>query len=130
MEATLVRYEKPDDLPERGRVRVGLAQGDIVEVGVQILRVGGENRLHSHHHREGFWFVLRGRARFYTTDDEILGEFGPHEGVVIPRDFPYWFESCSADDLEMLQVESNDGGNLDEDKRVHDVRNRPQAIQL
>jgi mannose-6-phosphate isomerase-like protein (cupin superfamily) len=52
--------------------------------------------------------VLSGRARFYTTDDELLGDFGPMEGVVIPRGYPYWFESASDEPLELLQFEAAD----------------------
>jgi mannose-6-phosphate isomerase-like protein (cupin superfamily) len=28
--------------------------------------------LHSHENLDGFWFVLSGRARFYTTGDKAL----------------------------------------------------------
>ncbi len=113
MDAKLIKYSKPDDLPERGKVHVKLVKGELSDSMVQVVRAGGENKLHSHHHREGFWFVLSGRARFYTTDDEIIGEFGKHEGVLIPRDYQYWFESCSGEDLELLQVESMDEVNFD-----------------
>jgi mannose-6-phosphate isomerase-like protein (cupin superfamily) len=57
---------------------------------------------------DGYWFVLGGRARFYTTGDELLAELGRHEGILIPRGFPYWFESAGQQDLELLQVEAFD----------------------
>jgi mannose-6-phosphate isomerase-like protein (cupin superfamily) len=55
---------------------------------------------------DGFWFVLRGAARFYTSNDDVLAELGPDEGILIPRDFPYWFESVGDAQLELLQVEA------------------------
>jgi hypothetical protein len=42
--------------------------------------------------------VLRGRR------DRLLGEFGPHEGIITPAYSRYWFENCGEEDLELLQV--------------------------
>lgn len=35
------------------------------------------------------WFVLKGRVRFYDGLDSLFGEFGPLEGLGIPRAAPY-----------------------------------------
>ena len=75
---------------------------------VQVLRKGGENNLHSHAAMDGLWFVLSGKVRFYGKDHELIGEFGNHEGVFIPRDVPYWFESVGDERLDILQAESID----------------------
>jgi len=75
---------------------------------VQIVGEDGANNLHSHQDADGFWMVLGGKARFYTAGDEVIGEFGPYEGVQIPRDFPYWFESAGDEKLEILHVVSID----------------------
>jgi mannose-6-phosphate isomerase-like protein (cupin superfamily) len=108
MEARPMRYERPV-LPEgRPKAVKMLARTDRAFLAVQLVREGGENNLHSHAHVDGFWFVLKGRARFYTTDDELLGDFGPLEGVVVPREFPYWFESSGDEELEILQFEASD----------------------
>ena len=48
-----------------------------------------------------------GRVRFYTTGDEVLGEFGRHEGVLLPHGYPYWFEAVGDEPLELLQVEAS-----------------------
>jgi quercetin dioxygenase-like cupin family protein len=85
-----------------------LCKSELMIAGVQTVGEGGETNLHSHRHLDGFWFVLKGRARFYTTDDEVLGDFGPFEGVHIPRNYPYWFERVGEENLEILQVESTD----------------------
>ena len=86
---------------------VPLARTDLVFSAIQIVKEGGENNLHSHAGMDGLWFVLAGRVRFYGEGDEIIGEFGKHEGVLIPRGVAYWFESADLDEpLEILQVES------------------------
>ncbi len=33
-----------------------------------------------------------------------MGEFGVHEGIVIPRGAQYWFQCIGDEDLELLQV--------------------------
>ena len=62
--------------------------------------------MHSHPNMDGLWFVLSGRAKFYTTGDELIAELGSLESVLIPRDYPYWFESDGDEILEILQVEA------------------------
>jgi mannose-6-phosphate isomerase-like protein (cupin superfamily) len=95
-------YEKPS--VGEGKGRVLLAHTDIGSVAVQVIKRGGENNLHHHVHRDGFWFVLRGRVRFYTTGDELLAELGPNEGMLTPRGFDYWFEAVPGEEeLELLQ---------------------------
>jgi quercetin dioxygenase-like cupin family protein len=85
-----------------------LSQSDLIVAGVQTVGEGGETNLHSHPHIDGFWFVLRGRARFYTTGDEVVADLGPYEGIHIPRNFRYWFEGVGEDNLEILQVQASD----------------------
>lgn len=106
-DAQLYRYERPDrDDPTK--LHVDLCRTDILRGSVQIVGEEGANNLHSHKGEDGFWFVLAGRARFYTAGDEVIGEFGRHEGVLTPRDFPYWFESVGEDSLEILRVGAHD----------------------
>ena len=97
------RYQKPTDIVS-GKSIMSLCQTDIIRGAVQVLKEGGDNNLHSHTGMDGFWMVLSGRVRFYGPDNEVLGEFGVHEGIVMPRNSQYWFESCGEDDLELLQV--------------------------
>jgi mannose-6-phosphate isomerase-like protein (cupin superfamily) len=92
----------------RGKDIVFLCNTDRMVAAVQVLREGGENNLHRHDHLDGFWYVLKGRVRFYTTGDELVGEFGPGEGVLVPRGYPYWFETAGDETLELLQVETSD----------------------
>jgi mannose-6-phosphate isomerase-like protein (cupin superfamily) len=85
-----------------------LIRTDIMIGQVQLMRHGGEERLHSHAHLDGLWMVLNGRCRFYGEGDALLADLGKHEGVLIPRGFKYWFESVGDEELELLQVEAFD----------------------
>ncbi len=100
----VVKYEARS--PERLKDFFKLGRTDILFAAVQALGAGGENNLHSHNAMDGFWFVLEGRARFYTTNNELVAEVGKYEGVIVPRDTPYWFESSGDEPLHLLQVEA------------------------
>jgi mannose-6-phosphate isomerase-like protein (cupin superfamily) len=102
--AKVIRYVRPE--LDRVKGVVVLARSDIMLAAVQLVKKGGENNLHSHSAMDGLWFVLRGRVKFYGAEDVLLGEFGPHEGIFLPRGVSYWFESSSEEVLEILQVES------------------------
>jgi mannose-6-phosphate isomerase-like protein (cupin superfamily) len=104
VDAKVIRYVKPQQ--SRPRHVVNLFRTDTMLGIVQVIAEGGESTLHSHPNMDGLWFVLGGRARFYTTDDCVIAELGPHEAVLIPRRYPYWFESAGHTELEILQVEA------------------------
>lgn len=109
-QAQIFRYARPE-LPEgefQGKVITRLARTDRMLANVQTLKTGGENNLHSHRHLDGFWMVLSGRVRFYGEGDAPIAELGPREGILVPRNFPYWFEAVGDEPLELLQVESFD----------------------
>ena len=99
-------------LPESerpGKAIVSLGQTDLMRGLVQVVKKGeGDNNLHSHTGMDSFWFVLQGKVRFYGPDDEIIGEFGQHQGLTMPRNNTYWFASIGDEDLELLQVASFD----------------------
>src|SRR5271163_4573016 len=99
------RYEKPD-LKNRAKAITRLFTSDLMSGLVQCITKGGETTLHSHAGMDGMWMVLTGRARFYSDATTMVGEFGPLEGVYIPRDVKYWFESASDEPLQLLQVEA------------------------
>lgn len=71
---------------------------------VHVVRKGGEEHLHSHESVDGFWMVLSGKVRFYADGEKLLGEFSAMEGIYIPRNNRYWFESAGDEDAELLQV--------------------------
>ena len=117
-------YAKPDG-QNTAKAIVSLCQTDIIRGAVQIVTEGGDNNLHSHTGMDGFWMVLQGRVRFYGPGDEVPGEFGRHEGIVMPRNAQYWFESCGDEDLELLQVVAFDrdvkNARVDVDPRKLDI---------
>lgn len=105
------KYETPEMPTEGkhvGKFIVRLARTDRVVANVQVLKNGGETNLHTHHHLDGFWMVLKGQARFYGEGDVVVADLKEKEGVLIPRHFKYWFESVGDEVLEILQVEAAD----------------------
>jgi gentisate 1,2-dioxygenase len=101
------RYEKPDT-GGRPRVFKKLGLTDILFAGVQVCRPGAANVMHSHSGMDGFYLVLKGRMRFYGEGDVVLGDFGPMEGVVMPRNTPYWMEVVGDEEVELLHIEAFD----------------------
>ena len=98
-------YQYPEADVGHSKAMVRLGRGGSVRGVVQIVKKnGGENNLHYHTDADSLWMVLKGRVKFYGAGDELLGEFGPHEGMITPRYFRYWFENCGDGDLELLQV--------------------------
>jgi mannose-6-phosphate isomerase-like protein (cupin superfamily) len=120
-----VKYSTPAEAAPK--LLIPLAHSDIMFCAVQVVRKGGENNLHSHEAMDGLWFVLRGRARFYGEGHKLIGEFGQHEGVFVPRNVPYWFESIGDEPLEILQAESIDR-RLNHNRRTDYEPQKPSAI--
>jgi mannose-6-phosphate isomerase-like protein (cupin superfamily) len=122
-QARVFRYQTPKF--EGAQAKVWLARSDIMFAAVKAIREGGENNLHSHTALDGFWFVLKGRARFYGEGDALIGDLGPNEGIFLPRGVMYWFESAGGEMLEILQVESID-------KSVENRRNdhKPRTAKM
>jgi mannose-6-phosphate isomerase-like protein (cupin superfamily) len=125
-----IRYTPP---PASGKPKdvLMLARASHLRALVQIVREGGENNLHYHTNSDTTWLVLKGRARFYGVGDALIGEYGPHEGILIPGGARYWFEKCGDETLELLQVvgvEPNGGKservNLDRHKAWMDDNSR------
>ncbi len=100
------KYAKPEVTKDKTIAR--LCRTDIMYASVQVIARGGENNMHAHSAQDGFWMVMKGRAKFYGEEDVLIAELGPNEGVLIPRGVQYWFESSSPEVLEILQVESID----------------------
>jgi len=107
--ARALRPVRPKDNGAGGKVVTRLAQTDILFANIQMITDGGDNNLHAHAGMDGLWFVLAGCARFYGPgQDDVIGEVGPRQAVLIPRNFPYWFEKVGEEELEILQVEAID----------------------
>jgi mannose-6-phosphate isomerase-like protein (cupin superfamily) len=97
------RYNKPEGIGTE-KARIELGRGGNIRGVVQVVKEGGENNLHYHTDADSLWMVLKGRVKFYGVDDELLGEYGPQEGIITPAYTRYWFESSGDDELELLQI--------------------------
>jgi mannose-6-phosphate isomerase-like protein (cupin superfamily) len=126
-QARVFKYERPEMRARKTFVK--LARTDRMMAYVQVLSSGGENNLHSHGHLDGFWMVLKGRARFYGEGDKVLADLGPHEGILLPRNFKYWFESSSPEPLELLQIEAADIP-MPEDRQILEDRKDHSAQKV
>lgn len=98
-------YKKPT-LLNRPKKHVQLAGTEMMRAAIQVINEGGENELHYHDRVDGMFTVLTGRARFYGPGDKVIGEFGPLEGVFMPKNARYWFESCGEEQLQVLLVQA------------------------
>ena len=47
--------------------------------------------------------MLSGEATFYTEGDRIVARLGQHDGLLIPHNVPYWFESSSDENLVIMR---------------------------
>lgn len=94
-----------------------LCRTPLLDADIQVLGDKGANNLHSHTGNDGFWFVLKGRAKFYDENDHVIGDLGPMQGILIEHDFPYWFEAAGDELLEILHVAARDP-RVDPDERV------------
>jgi mannose-6-phosphate isomerase-like protein (cupin superfamily) len=101
----LIQYTEP--VIERGKDVTVLAKTPRLLAIIQTVRAGGETNLHAHKSLDGIWFVLSGRARFYSDETTLFAEIGPNEGVLIPHGVKYWFESAGDEELRIFQVESS-----------------------
>ena len=96
-------YEKPENT-SKPKAFARLCESDRLRLIVQVVKEGGDNNLHYHTKADGSWVVLKGRVRFYGAGDKVIGEFGPHEGLLLPGGSRYWFEKVGKEDLEILQI--------------------------
>ena len=110
---TVFGYEEDPgrDFPKKS---LRLSRTDSLTVSVQIINTGGETNMHSHTGEDEAWVVVSGRVRFYGVNkdadsgEELVGELGPREGIMIPKGVPYWFEPVGDEQLEILRVSSID----------------------
>ena len=48
--------------------------------------------------------VLKGRVQFYGPQGRLLGDYGPHEGLLLPENSRYWFKSVGEEEAWLLQI--------------------------
>jgi len=111
-EAKIFKYQTPEF--EGVKKSMMVCNSDLMKVMVQVVKDGGENNLHTHTGDDAFWYVMNGAVKFYGEGDKLIGEFKKGEGILIPREFKYWFKS---EPLEILRVTAKD--QTVENKRVN-----------
>ena len=100
----IFKYAKPQGA-RAGKSIVTLGTSGLLRGSVQVVKNGqGDNNKHIHTGMDGMWMCLKGEVTFYGPDDEILGIFGPQEGIIMPHGNAYWFASTGDVDLEILKV--------------------------
>jgi mannose-6-phosphate isomerase-like protein (cupin superfamily) len=87
-----------------GRRVERLAGNDLMTVLLHVVASGGENNLHAHMAQDATWFVFQGEVTFYGEGNRIIAKLGPQEGIFIPRETPYWFQSSSQEELIMVRT--------------------------
>jgi mannose-6-phosphate isomerase-like protein (cupin superfamily) len=71
--------------------------------------------------------VLSGAVKFYGEGDKVIADLKKHEGILIPRNFNYWFESASDEPLEILRIAARDQNA--ENKRVNVAALKPWMVE-
>jgi quercetin dioxygenase-like cupin family protein len=98
------RFKRPPVEIKGRRGVFYLCSSDILKAQLQILPEGGDTDLHYHPGADGFWFVIQGKIRFYGPHG-VIGEYGAGEGLIMPRNSRYWFETAdTSQELHLLQV--------------------------
>jgi mannose-6-phosphate isomerase-like protein (cupin superfamily) len=100
------KYTRPELPGTANKGLVRLCASGMTKGIIQVIQEGGENTLHYHDGMDSFWMVMKGRVRFYGPTDNLIGEYGPNEGLITPAGARYWFEKASEEELELLQVAS------------------------
>jgi mannose-6-phosphate isomerase-like protein (cupin superfamily) len=119
-------FEVRPQLLKEGKTSTRLVHTDHLNSGVQVVAKGGETNLHAHSSQDEIWFVLSGEATFYTEGDRVVAKLGKHDGLLIPHNAPYWFESSSEENLVIMRF----GASVPEagpDRRV-DMQKRTWAV--
>jgi mannose-6-phosphate isomerase-like protein (cupin superfamily) len=88
---------------EQGRTTDIRAKTDLMTITAKVYAEGGENAMHHHVHEDHSFIVLEGEATFHIETDENATVCGKYEGVLLPKDVNYWFESSGEGNLVMVR---------------------------
>ena len=75
-----------------------------MKITVKVYASGGENALHKHLNEDHSFIVLQGEATFHIGEEDTVKVLTKYEGVMLPRDVLYWFQSSAPENLVMLRV--------------------------
>jgi len=93
---------RPEPLAS-GKRNTPLAHGDLLSLYMREFAEGGETFVHAHP-EDSVWLVLQGRAAFYAEDGHCIAEAGPLDGIFVPQNAAYRFESMAPENLVVLRM--------------------------
>jgi mannose-6-phosphate isomerase-like protein (cupin superfamily) len=96
-------FQMRSQLLDAGNTEMPLAVGEHLWLKIKVYAKGGENKLHAHPYQDHSFIVLSGRACFHGPQDETR-ELGPNDGIFLPKNCFYWFETISDEPLVLLRV--------------------------
>ncbi len=102
--ATATFYNLRTPYLKQGRTTEIRARTDLMTVTAKVYAEGGENAMHHHAHEDHTFFVLEGEATFHIETDDNVHVVRKYEGVLLPKDVNYWFQSTGQGNLVMLRV--------------------------
>lgn len=97
-------FRRPEAAPNDKKSTVMLALTDNENIRIQVVNEGGENNLHYHANMDSVYYVLKGTIRFYGPGNEIIGEYGVNDGLIMPAGARYWFEKIGEEEAHLFQV--------------------------
>jgi mannose-6-phosphate isomerase-like protein (cupin superfamily) len=92
------------ELLKQGLTTDTRAKTDRLTVTIKAYANGGENLFHAHSAEDHAFVVLSGEATFHLETDENVKVLGQYEGIMLPKDKSYKFQSTGEGNLIMLRV--------------------------
>jgi mannose-6-phosphate isomerase-like protein (cupin superfamily) len=89
---------------EQGRTTDMRARTDLMTITMKVYAEGGENAMHNHPHEDHSFMVLEGEATFHIESDDNTMTVGCYEGILLPKNVNYWFQSSGDQNLVMIRV--------------------------
>jgi mannose-6-phosphate isomerase-like protein (cupin superfamily) len=80
------------------------AKTDHLSITVKVYANGGENLFHAHNAEDHAFVVLSGQATFHIESEENIKVLGKYEGIMLPKDMNYKFQSTGSGNLVMLRM--------------------------
>lgn len=87
-----------------GRTNLGLVTTDLLTIRLKAYAEGGENAMHCHTDEEHSFIVLAGEATFHLETDDNTVVVKPNEGIFLPKNAYYYFQSSGDTNLILLRV--------------------------
>jgi quercetin dioxygenase-like cupin family protein len=80
------------------------AKTDLLTVLIKVYAEGGENLMHAHPEEDHSFIVLEGEATFSIETENNVKVLHPYEGIMLPKQTSYRFQSSGDGNLVMLRV--------------------------